>query len=187
MHATTKMPSPIRVVCLGVLEVITLIVFIQHWATQPGNMVSEFLYRDATYRRLLTFYTLLHLAVLYMDSKHSSQKKALGTAALGWCALIICSNRGPRLGHAAGVLVYGAGVYAYVIITSTHYTFPVNRIAQAFVAMSLGLALAYGVLELQDSRDTWMVQHPLFLMLQMAYSWFALFDDMFKGFNGEIQ
>ena len=177
------MPSPIRLVCLGVLEVVTLAVFIQHWATQPGNMISEFLYRDATYRRLLTFYTLLHLAVLYTDSKHTSQQIALVIAAFGWCALIICSNRGPRLGHGGAVVLYGAAVYGYVIITSTHYTYPVNRITQAFIALSLGLAAAYGLLELQDSRDTWMVQHPLFLMLQGAYSWFALSDDVFKGFN----
>ena len=165
------MLTPARTGCLAVVELVTVIVFIQHWTEH--EMISEFLYGDAGYRRLMTFYTLLHIAILFIDSKVDHRRYALIVGAAGWCTLIICTNRGPRLWHCLGVVVYAVGIYVYVFMRSTDYHIPWNRISQTATALSLILAAAYAYLESYRTPYTFNVQHALFLVSQAMYAFFV--------------
>ena len=161
-----------RPLVMAVVEIITAAVFISHWPKH--EMISEFLYGDACYRRILTFYTLLHIAVLALDARSKTKQLcALAVGAGGWIVLVVCTNRGPRIWHCTGVIIYAIGIYVYVFMHSTDFSCPLNRIIQIAASLSLGITGGYAYLESYRTPYTYMVQHMLFSVAQVMYAFFV--------------
>lgn len=155
------------------LEASTLGVFIDRWANRPENTISEFLYEDATYRILFTFYTLLHVALLFWGAPGTVQPAALGFAAAGWMWLIVCTNHGSRVLHVLGAAVYIVSLFVFALAHSADYARPVKLVVRAATAATAVLAVVFAYFEAHRAHVTYILEHALFVMCQVMYAFFT--------------
>ena len=155
------------------LEASTLGVFIDRWANQPENTISQFLYEDTAYRILFTFYTLKHITLLFWGAKGQVQPIALVLAGLGWIWLIICTNHGSRLLHILGAAVYIVFIFVFAYAHSTDYPWAVKIAIQLTTTATVILAIVFAYFESHRSHVTYILEHSLFAMCQVMYSFFT--------------
>ena len=165
-----------QTVSLALVELAAFSVFLDRWANRSPNTISQYLYEDAIYRRLLTLYTFLHIAVLYLSITRPYQHCALLVTAAGWIWLVVCTNHGSRPLHIAGAVVYMVGVFAFACMHSLEYESPSLRLLiQVLTALSIGLACVFAYYESHRSHVTYIVEHSLFVMCQLMYAFFVHF------------
>ena len=163
----------LQTLLLAAVQIATFSVFTDRWASRPGNTISQFLYEDDAYRILFTFYTLLHLAVLYVATSSTPQHVALVSAAVGWVWLIICSNHGPRTLHLIGAAIYILSVFVFTFVHATDYPFAAKATIYTITAATVVLALVFAYYETHRASITYILEHALFLMGQIMYAFFA--------------
>jgi hypothetical protein len=165
-----------QTVSLALIELAAFSVFLDRWANRSPNTISQYLYEDAIYRRLLTLYTFLHIAVLYLSIPRSYPQHALLVAAVGWFWLVIFTNHGSRPLHIFGAVVYIVGVFAFACMHSFDYEPPSLRLLiQILTALSIVLACVFGYYESHRSHVTYILEHSLFVMCQLMYAFFVHF------------
>ena len=163
----------LQTLLLAAVQIATVSVFTDRWANRPGNTISQFLYEDDSYRVLFTFYTLLHLAVLYVTTSSTPQHVALISSAVGWVWLIICSNHGPRTLHIIGAAIYILSVFVFTFIHAADYPFTAKVAISTTAAATVVLALVFAYYETHRASITYIIEHALFLMCQIMYAFFT--------------
>ena len=163
----------LQTVLLAAIQIATFSVFTDRWANRSENTISQFLYEDDLYRVLFTFYTLLHLAVLYVTNTSTPQHVALISSAVGWIWLIICSNHGSRTLHIIGAVIYIVSLFVFTFIHATDYPFTAKIIICTITAATVVLALVFAYYETHRSSITYIIEHSLFLMCQIMYAFFT--------------
>jgi hypothetical protein len=166
----------VRTQFLTSVEAVTLCFFLDRIISKPGNMISDFLYADLHFKLVLTFYVLLHLTVLFLDSKLVVQHAALLFAAFGWAMLLIITIHGSRLWHCLGVAAHCIGVFLFGMLRCAEYTSPWVELISLDIGISLMLAFAYAYLVIIFSENAYIPQHALFLMAQATYAVLVHFD-----------
>lgn len=157
-----------RTLCLTSVEAVALSFFLDRIISKPGSMISDFLYSDAHFKLVITFYVLLHTAVLFFDSVLISQQCVLAIAAAGWAMLLLVTIHVSRTWHFVGVGVYCTGLFMYGVLVCPEIGSPWFEVFIVDLVVCFILAMCYWYLCVSLSEKAYIPQHAFFFIGQVS-------------------
>ena len=162
---------------LYAVEFCTLVILLYRWSIGPDDVISEFLYKDAFERSILTFYVLIHLFVIFYDlcefSDWIAQVGKLGiiVSAGAWITLIAFNNHEESKIHNVGVVVYVlTSIILMLCISLMQDRFLAKIFTWFFLVIGSIFAVEYLYLFFLHNPSTWLAQHRAFLTMMIGFA-----------------
>jgi hypothetical protein len=178
--------STIRTYSLYILEICSVVFILYRWSIGPDDVISEFLYKDALQRSILSFFVLVHLSVIFYDLfEHSDLLSTMAKCGIlcsiaAWITLIAYNNHTGSAIHNIGVVAYvSTSIATILLISFLQQDFIVRMIILLFLSVGTIFAMEYLQLFFAHNPNTWLAQHRAFLIMMIGFSLIVHFPPIY--------